>query len=50
MIPYKNVYCFYTMAYLIHHGWTDRKEILHEANMVWRESLLSKAKRSKKKK
>jgi len=49
MLPYKNVYCFVTIAYLMHHNW-PRSEILHEANMVWRESLLSKAKRTKKKK
>ena len=35
---YDNVYCFYTMAYLKHHGW-NRKEILKEANLVWKEGL-----------
>tara|TARA_R100001463_G_scaffold118434_1_gene174185 strand:- start:291 stop:470 length:180 start_codon:yes stop_codon:yes gene_type:complete len=35
---YDNVYCFYTMVYLKLHGW-NRKEILKEANLVWKEGL-----------
>ena len=34
----KNVYCFYTMAYLYHHGW-PREEIMKEANAVWRDGV-----------
>ena len=49
MKPYNNVYCFKTIAYLMYHNW-PRAEILHEANMVWRESLLSRPKRARKKK
>tara|TARA_B100001245_G_C22766911_1_gene370811 strand:- start:34 stop:198 length:165 start_codon:yes stop_codon:yes gene_type:complete len=39
-LPVNNVHCFITIAYLINIGWNNKKEILYEANMAWKDRLI----------